>query len=30
MAFGPQFGVSGFPDYFYLSYTVDLNDGVSS
>lgn len=28
-AFGPMFGVDGFPSYFYLSYTCQLNDGVS-
>ena len=26
---GNMFGISGTPDYFYLSYTVQLNDGVS-
>eukprot|EP00903_Cladosiphon_okamuranus_P010392 g9830.t1 len=25
--FGPLFGVSGYPDYFYVSYTVQLDDG---
>lgn len=28
-AFSPLFGVTGFPSYFYLSYTVQLDDGVS-
>ncbi|CAM9680684.1 unnamed protein product [Pylaiella littoralis] len=26
-AFGPMFGQSGYPNYFYTSYTCDLNDG---
>ena len=30
MAFDPMLGVSGYPNYFYLSYTCQLNDGVSS
>lgn len=29
LAFGPMFGVSGYPSYFYLSYTTQLDDGVS-
>lgn len=28
-AFGPLFGVTGYPSYFYLSYTCQLDDGVS-
>ncbi|CAM9715370.1 unnamed protein product, partial [Ectocarpus fasciculatus] len=28
VAFGPMFGNSAFPQYFYVSYTVDLNDGL--
>lgn len=28
-AFGPMFGVSGSPSYFYVSYTCQLDDGVS-
>ncbi|CAM9199998.1 unnamed protein product [Ectocarpus sp. 12 AP-2014] len=27
VAFGPMFSESGYPNYFYVSYTVDLNDG---
>lgn len=29
VAFGPMFGESGSPDYFYLSYTGEFDDGVS-
>lgn len=29
-AFGPLFGVAGYPDYFYVSYTVKLDNEVSS
>ncbi len=29
-AFGPLFSETGFPSYFYLSYTVQLDDGVSA
>ncbi len=29
LTFGPMFGVAGYPSYFYLSYNVQLDDGVS-
>jgi len=29
LAFGPMFGVPGYPPYFYLTYNVQLDDGVS-